>query len=177
MALRPAPPRRPPHTKRWFRALAVIASGPGHPPRSTVTTRKTRRLACYVFLHGALLVINSNSSGADGPYAGKPERSERDALQGRGACQESAVTMAKRHFLAPPPLISLCLTATEQADFLTNRVKFPWKLKMEQGPLFPLKFPEFLVWAKVVVRRSGSLAQSGSLAVWQSGTGYNAPEC
>ena len=54
MALRPAPPRRPPHTKRWFRALAVIASGPGHPPRSTVTTRKTRRLACYVFLQGAL---------------------------------------------------------------------------------------------------------------------------
>ena len=59
LALRPAPPRRPPHTKRWFRALAVIASGPGHPPRSTVTTRKTRRLACYVFLHGALLLINS----------------------------------------------------------------------------------------------------------------------
>ena len=29
----------------------MIASGPGHPPRSTVTTRKTRRLACYVFLH------------------------------------------------------------------------------------------------------------------------------
>ena len=56
LALRPAPPRRPPHTKRWFRALAVIASGPGHPPRSTVTTRKTRRLACYVFLRVALLL-------------------------------------------------------------------------------------------------------------------------
>ena len=63
LALRPAPPRRPPHTKRWFRAFAVIASGPGHPPRSTVTTRKTRRLACYVFLHVALLLINSEVLG------------------------------------------------------------------------------------------------------------------
>ena len=60
LALRPAPPRRPPHTKRWFRALAVIASGPGHPPRSTVTTRKTRRLACYVYIHVVLLLINSS---------------------------------------------------------------------------------------------------------------------
>ena len=59
MALRPAPPRRPPHTKRWFRALAVIASGPGHPPRSTVTTRKTRRLICYVCLLMSILLINS----------------------------------------------------------------------------------------------------------------------
>ena len=63
LALRPSPPRRPPHTKRGFRALAVIAvaGGPGLPPRSTVTTRKTRRLACYVFLHVALLLINSRS--------------------------------------------------------------------------------------------------------------------
>ena len=59
LALRPAPPRRPPHTKRWFRALAVIACGPRHQPLSMVTTRKTRRLACHVFLHVALLLINS----------------------------------------------------------------------------------------------------------------------
>ena len=59
LALRPAPPRRPPHTIRWFRALAVIVSQPGHPPRSTVTTRKTRRLACYVPTLGPLTVNSS----------------------------------------------------------------------------------------------------------------------
>ena len=79
LALRPAPPRRPPHTKRWFRALAVIASGPGHPPRSTVTTRKTRRLACYVFLHGALLLINSpdelGGSSTSGSHGSATKRS------------------------------------------------------------------------------------------------------
>ena len=74
LALRPAPPRRPPHTKRWFRALAVIASGPGHPPRSTVTTRKTRRLACYVYRHVVILLINSGSCMQNRPAiaAGRP---------------------------------------------------------------------------------------------------------
>ena len=93
LALRPAPPRRPPHTKRWFRALAVIASGPGHPPRSTVTTRKTRRLARYVFLHGALLLINSKgcsgrkflwpvAEGQDGQLRGLADGSRCCSPQG-----------------------------------------------------------------------------------------------
>ena len=93
LALRPAPPRRPPHTKRWFRALAVIASGPGHPPRSTVTTRKTRRLACYVFLHVALLLINSrngNRTLSRGPHGivvsrdrrRQPGKEEKHASEG-----------------------------------------------------------------------------------------------
>ena len=72
LALRPAPPRRPPHTKRWFRALAVIVSQPGHLPRSTVTTRKTRRLACYVFLHVALLLINSYLKTGQNSYSATP---------------------------------------------------------------------------------------------------------
>ena len=77
LALRPAPPRRPPHTKRWFRALAVIASGPEHPPRSTVTTRKTRRLACYVFLHVALLLIKLVPQDGSKQRFGIPASDER----------------------------------------------------------------------------------------------------